>query len=79
MKIRLLLILFLSNIFLCFSKEIPAIVIQNVNVRWEPSSKSKIIKVFNKGKEIIILEEKKGWSFIKDPRKRSSSYNLGCI
>ena len=58
---------FLTTTFFSFSQEIRGVFTTNVNVRWEASTKSKIIKVFNKGKEVIVLQTKGNWSFIKDP------------
>lgn len=61
------LMFFLTTTFFSFSQEIRGVVTTNVNVRWEASTKSKIIKVFNKGKEVIVLQTKGSWSFVKDP------------
>ena len=47
MKIRIIVILFLVSTLHSLAQEVRGVVTTNVNVRWEPTTKSKIIKVFN--------------------------------
>lgn len=67
MKNILLTIILFNSILYSSAQNINGVVTTNVNVRWEPSISSGIIKVFDKGKEVIILDTKGKWSFIKDP------------
>ena len=67
MKNTLLAILFFTSILYSSAQDITGVVTTNVNVRWEPSTSSGVIKVFDKGKEVLILDTKGKWSFIKDP------------
>ncbi len=67
MKIKIIIAFFFLAIFSSFAQDIRGVVTRSVNVRWKPSTNSGIIKVFNKGKEIVVLESKGSWSFIKDP------------
>ena len=45
MKIRIIVILFLVSTLHSLAQEVRGVVTTNVNVRWEPTTKSKIIKV----------------------------------
>ena len=67
MKNILLTIILFTGVLYSSAQNITGVVTTNVNVRWEPSTSSGIIKVFDKGKEVIILDTKGKWSFIKDP------------
>jgi len=67
MKKLILLFLFLTSTIYSFAQNNIGVVTADVNVRWEASLNSKIIKTFSKGKEIIILKIKSNWSFIQDP------------
>ncbi len=67
MKNTILTILLFSSIPYSFAQDIVGVVTNNVNVRMEPSSSSDIIKVFNKEKEVLIIDTKGNWSLVKDP------------
>lgn len=67
MKNCLVLFIFLTSSFFSVSQNTRAVVTTDVNVRWEPSTGSKKIKTFAKGKEVLILKTKGNWSFIQDP------------
>jgi SH3-like domain-containing protein len=53
--------------FSSFAQDVRGVVTRNVNVRWKPNTNSGIIKIFNKGKEVVVLDSKGSWSFVKDP------------
>ena len=44
-----------------------AILKTDANIRWEPSTSSRVIKVLPKGKVVIVEIKKRKWSFIKNP------------
>ena len=64
---KIVLLLLLLNTLYSFAQNNIGIVSTDVNIRWEPSVKSKIIKTLSKGNEVILLQNKGSWSFIKDP------------
>ena len=74
MKIRLIVILFLVSIFHSLAQDIIGVVTTDVNVRWEPTTKSEIIKVFNKGKEVIVIYTQGSWSFVQDPSNNKKGW-----
>ena len=74
MKIRIIVILFLVSTLHSLAQEVRGVVTTNVNVRWEPTTKSKIIKVFNKGKEVVIIQTKGSWSFVQDPSNNKKGW-----
>ena len=74
MKIRLIVIFFLVSIFHSLAQDIIGVVTTDVNVRWEPTTKSDVIKVFNKGKEVIIIHTQGSWSFIQDPNNNKKGW-----
>jgi len=67
MKIKIIVTFLLTCVLSSLAQDITGVVTRNVNVRWKPTTNSDIIKVFNKGKEVLVLEDKGSWSFIKDP------------
>ena len=74
MKIKIVTLFFLLAVFSSLAQEVRGVVTTNVNVRWEPTTKSGIIKVFEKGKEVIILKTKGGWSFVQDPNNNKKGW-----
>jgi len=67
MKIKIFITFLFTCVLSSLAQDITGVVTRNVNVRWKPTTNSDIIKVFNKGKEVLVLENKGSWSFIKDP------------
>ena len=67
MKIKIIITFLFTCVLSSLAQDITGVVTRNVNVRWKPTTNSDIIKVFNKGKEVLVLENKGSWSFIKDP------------
>ena len=74
MKKTLLIIILFNCILYSSAQDITGVVTTNVNVRWEPSTSSGVIKIFDKGKEVVILETKGKWSFIKDPENNKKGW-----
>jgi len=71
-KILFILAFLVSNYSI--SQSSTAVITTNVNVRWEPSIKSRIIKTFSKGKIVDVLQTKGSWSFIKDPENKKKGW-----
>ena len=71
-------ILLITFLFGCITyssaQNISGVVTTNVNVRWEPNTSSSVIKILNKGKEVLILDTKGNWSFIKDPMNNKKGW-----
>ena len=67
MKIKIIITFLFTCVLSSLAQDITGVVTRNLNVRWKPTTNSDIIKVFNKGKEVVVLENKGSWSFIKDP------------
>jgi cell wall-associated NlpC family hydrolase len=67
MKIKIIIAFLFTCVLSSLAQDITGVVTRNVNVRWKPTTHSDIIKVFNKGKEVLVLKNKGSWSFIKDP------------
>jgi len=74
MKIKIITLFFLLGLFSSLAQEVRGVVTTNVNVRWEPTTKSGVIKVLEKGKEVIILQTKGSWSFIQDPNNNKKGW-----
>lgn len=75
MKTKLIIVfLFVSTSTSSFAQDVRGVVTRNVNVRWKPTTSSDVIKVFNKGKEVIVLDSKEGWSFIQDPSNNKKGW-----
>ena len=63
---KILILLILASTLSSFAQNIRGVLTSDVNVRWEPSANAKKIKVYPKGKEIIVLQKKGKWSFIQN-------------
>ena len=74
MRIKIIVILFLVSTLHSLAQDVRGVVTTNVNVRWKPTTKSDIIKVFNKGKEVIVIKNKGSWSFVQDPSNNKKGW-----
>ena len=74
MRIKIIVILFLVSTLHSLAQDVRGVVTTNVNVRWKPTTKSDIIKVFNKGKEVIVVKNKGSWSFVQDPSNNKKGW-----
>ncbi len=74
MKNILIIIILFASISYSSAQDITGVVTTNVNVRWEPSTSSGVIKVFDKGKDVVILDTKGSWSLIKDPTNNKKGW-----
>ncbi len=73
MKKIIFFIAFLTS-FYSLSQTSLAVITRDVNVRWKPTSKSRIIKTFRKGKKVVVLQTKGNWSFVKDPNNNKKGW-----
>ena len=71
---KIIIVLFLSTTFYSFAQNTIGVTTTDVNVRWKASLRSKIIKTFSKGTEVVLLQTKGSWSFIKDPTNNKKGW-----
>ena len=71
---KIVILFFLISTLYSFAQNNIGVVSTDVNIRWEPSLKSKIIKTISKGREVILLQNKGSWSFIKDPTNNKKGW-----